>query len=256
MAVHKLSPGEPRSVEKPTRQRGSHAIGRPKGSGSQRVYDNVRERILRLEWSPGKNIDEMALVEEFGVSRTPIREALIRLSSEGLVVIQPNRGAQVAPMNIDEVREFFEMLDLCQRAATRWAAKRRTNDQLIKMQIHCDAFMDAVERGDSLSQSENNALFHMAIADACGNVHMRDTYNSLLTKGMRLSHLSLTQSKELSPREDDFYDWMLDEHQQMVDAIRRGDEALSESLAAAHTVKFRQNVFEFIGFSASRDISV
>ena len=59
--------------------------GRPKGEGSQLIYSSLRQRIVHMEWGPGRNIDEMSLVKKFGVSRTPVREALIRLAAEELV---------------------------------------------------------------------------------------------------------------------------------------------------------------------------
>src|SRR5205085_12410577 len=70
--------------------------GRPKGTGTQRVYAQVREDIISLRLPPGADLDEASLEQRFGVSRTPVREALIRLASEGLIVLLPNRGARIS----------------------------------------------------------------------------------------------------------------------------------------------------------------
>lgn len=231
-------------------------VGRPKGKGSKTVYESIRRRIIRIEWAPGYVIDEMSIVREFNVSRTPVREALIRLSSEGLVIIEPNRGAHVAPMEIDDVRSFFELLDLIQRAATRWAALRRTTEQIEQMQHYCDAFNDAVLRDDPLAQSESNMHFHRIIAEASHNSYITDTYCHLLTKGIRLSHLSLTKSKDISPVKRQFNAWMMEEHQLMVDYIRAGDADQSEIVAHQHLVKFKKNVMDYINLSNSMDISI
>ena len=130
--------------------------GRPKGHGSQFVYERLRERIVRMEIEPGSYLDELRLVDEFGVSRTPIREAIIRLASENLVVMLPNRGAQVAPLDMEELREFFEAFDLFQRAVNHWSAKRRTEDQVAIMRRQAAAFRAAHADGDITTMVDTN----------------------------------------------------------------------------------------------------
>lgn len=223
--------------------------GRPKGTGSQFVYMKVRERILRMEWAPGRPVDEAALVAEFGVSRTPVREALIRLAADDLVVLLPNRGASVAPIGMESVRDFFEVFDLAQRAATRWAAHRRSEADIATMSALAQDFRDAVARRDSLNESETNAAFHGAIADACGNAMLRDFYKALLSKGMRLSHLSLIEPVTGTPPEDTYFDWMRDEHALMIRHISDRNADAAERVAHDHTEKFRNNVLRYLKLS-------
>lgn len=104
-------------------------VGRPKGTGAQRVYEAVRESILNLAMRPGADLDENSLVRKFGVARTPVREALIYLASEGLVVLRSNRGARVASLDMNEVPELLEGLELCMHITTRWAAVRRRDEE-------------------------------------------------------------------------------------------------------------------------------
>ena len=93
--------------------------------GSERVYALLRQQILRLDLRPGEELDEGAVSSRFSVSRTPVREALIRLTAEGLVISARGRGARVAPLDIGDLRAFFEGLDILQRSVTRLAALRR-----------------------------------------------------------------------------------------------------------------------------------
>src|SRR3954447_15395525 len=97
---------------------------RPKGTGRQFAYDFLRKRILTLEYAPGETLDEVRLVEQMGVSRTLVREAIITLSTEDLVELLPNRSARVAGFDLRSVRAFHEALELNQRAVTCWAAIR------------------------------------------------------------------------------------------------------------------------------------
>ena len=72
------------------------------------AVDVIRHRILDLTLEPGKRIDDKLLMEQFGLSKTPIREALNRLATDGLIDLHPNRGAYVRPLDLDDVRQFFE----------------------------------------------------------------------------------------------------------------------------------------------------
>src|SRR5204862_291127 len=94
--------------------------GRPKGTGTHAVYAELRRRIMRLDLAPGADVDEQALVREFKLSRTPVREALLRLAHEELVEIIPNRGTRVAALHFHEVGEIFDALEITIRLTSRW----------------------------------------------------------------------------------------------------------------------------------------
>ena len=96
--------------------------GISKGGSSEFAYQVIRAEIVSLALAPGSDLDEAALVSRLGLSRTPLREALVRLAGEGLVQILPNRGTRVAPMGWNDIREHLEAFDLSQRLVTRWAS--------------------------------------------------------------------------------------------------------------------------------------
>jgi DNA-binding GntR family transcriptional regulator len=107
-----------------TRSRGE-VVKVAKETGSARAYASLREEILRMQLAPGAPLDEVSLSERFGLSRSPIREALARLSSEGLVVTLPSRSTVVTPIDFEGMPHFLDALDLLQRAVTRLAAVRQ-----------------------------------------------------------------------------------------------------------------------------------
>ncbi len=96
-----------------------------KGHGRALAYDWLKQRIVSLAMAPGSSIDEAALVEMLGVSRTPLREAMVRLAAEGLVELLPNRGARVSGMDLTQLQEHLDAFELMQRAATTLAARHR-----------------------------------------------------------------------------------------------------------------------------------
>ena len=105
---------------------GNAETGKRRGRGSTAVYDDLREDIMSLQIAPGSALDEVALAERFGLSRTPIREALVMLSTEQLVSFLPSRSAIVAQHTMENTPEYLDALVLHARAVSRLAAQERT----------------------------------------------------------------------------------------------------------------------------------
>lgn len=146
----------------------------------------MRERILRLEISPGSVIDENALASMLSVSRTPVREAIIQLISEGLA-IRDGRFARVAPLNFDDIPRLYEALLVSSRMIIRLAAEHRTADDLKDIKAMHEAFEKHKYSGDDMHRLEANVNFHQAIARAAHNPYFYDFYHKTLTASSRLS---------------------------------------------------------------------
>ena len=102
-------------------------LSRESDKPARPLYEELRHQIISMKIKPGADLDEKTLVEKFGVSRTPVRESLIRLSAEGLVEIRKNRGATVTALDLQTLQSIFEAGDLIEKAFTRLACLRRTN---------------------------------------------------------------------------------------------------------------------------------
>ena len=228
----------------------------PKGSGARRVYAELRERILNLELAPGSDLDEGAIERLLGVSRTPVREALIRLASEGLVLHEPNRGATVAPISLPSVRQFFEALNLVQRAVTRWAAIRRSPEQLRVICEKRDAFEAAVAGGDAAEMNEANSRFHAAIAVAGGNAYLVETHTRLFSESLRLARLTLVYSSPDGRTPATHLGRIQYEHRALTDAIAAEDADGAEDLAAGHTRLFQSRVKDYLSVKRSDEIRI
>jgi DNA-binding GntR family transcriptional regulator len=214
----------------------------------------LREEILHLGLRPGAKLDEMGLVRKYGISRTPVREALIRLAAEGLVFLLPNRGAQVAPLDIVDIAQYFEALELLHCAVNHWAARRRTDEDLAEIRRLRDAFRQAADDYAQAAMMEINRDFHAAIARAARNPHIEAPFVGLLNHGMRLNWICL----------DRFTGGDLDthlrracrEHDQIVRALEQGNAAEGERLARMHTRSFRQRLKDFLGDNLAAQIRI
>ena len=156
-----------------------------RGYGAIHVFERLRDEILSLELRPGQLIDEASLAARFDVSRSPVREALVRLAAEGLVETVPNKGTIVTPLNIEEFPQYIDALDLIQRAVNRLAARHRTEADLAVIRKASRDFSDRVVANDALGMIAQNVVFHLAIAAAGRNRILTDTYRRILSEGRR-----------------------------------------------------------------------
>jgi DNA-binding GntR family transcriptional regulator len=236
--------------------RGLKPVKRSKGAGAEHAYQELRERILSLSLAPGADLEESVLVATLGMSRTPVREAIIRLASDGLVTLTPNRGARVAPISLDEIRAFFEALDLCQRAVTRLAAARRQEGDLDRMTALGKTFEAAARNGDADAMARTNFDFHMAVADASGNPWLARFFGDLLNQGMRLSRLALVYDPPSGRSRHQHGQDIIEEHREMIDAIAAGNLEAAEDIASRHTDLFRRRVVGFVEENLTADVVV
>lgn len=210
--------------------------------GAEHVYRMLRQAILRMELWPGSDLDEVEISARYEVSRTPVREALIRLTAEGLVQAVRGRGSRVAAMNLFDLRDFFESLDLLQRAQTTLAAVRRTEAQMQAIEAAALGFEQAAPRRDVDALNEMNFRFHLAISEAAHSMHLHHAYERALIEGMRVGHVSFIEHDGAAARLQNHLDLTIADHREMVRLIRDQDTTGAELVAARHVALFRDRI--------------
>ncbi|WP_207100125.1 GntR family transcriptional regulator [Paracoccus shandongensis] len=213
---------------------------RKRGSGVKLVYDLLRDEILDLVLPPGSTIDEVQLAERFGMSRTPIREALVRLAGEGLVETLPNRSTMVANIDFLNLHTFFDALTLMYRVTTRLAATYHQPAELNAIRQHQARFAAAVEAQDALAMIASNRDFHAAIAEAGRNPYYTSLFLRVLDEGRRLLRLYYQSFDDRLPRE------YVDEHEAIIAAIEARDVELCDRLAKAHADQIVRQIQKFL----------
>lgn len=224
----------------------SSAPRRAKGTNSAWLYEKLRRAILSLSVQPGENLEEKELVERFGISRTPVREALIRLAADGLVVLLPNRGARVAAVDLGDFPRYVEAYDLIQRAATHLAATRRGEDDLEKILEAQARFEDAVKKREPLDMTECNRDYHAAIADASHNHYLSSQYKNLLDQGMRMLRIPFAYDPSSDDGLGGHLAKIIDEHRAITKSIRARDPARAEAYAHDHTKLFQSRCLQYL----------
>jgi DNA-binding GntR family transcriptional regulator len=206
---------------------------------SQRVYNELRRRILSVQLLPGSEIDEVKLAAEFGVSRTPFREALIRLAAEELVVLTPNRSAKVPVLDFAEVGELFDALEITQRVVARWAALRCTADDIDDLRRAANAYADAVSRRDLEGMRDANFQYHKALGDACGNRYYQKLNEKLLLRSLRLAQLTISKAPTGKAAYNAYFAEVNMEHGRLIELIQLRNSDAAEEIIRDHIRQFR-----------------
>lgn len=202
--------------------------GHRRGSGVGHVYETLRNDIIELALPPGSPIDEVQLAQRFSLSRTPIREALVRLAAEGLITTLPNRATIVANIDFLSLPQFFDALTLMYRVTTRLAAAHHREDDIPRIRALQGSFTEAVESRDALAMIAANRDFHVEIARAGRNRYYTDLFTQLLDEGRRILRLYYSSFHDVLPRE------YVHEHEDMIAAIVARDVERADALASAH----------------------
>ncbi len=213
---------------------------RKRGEGSKHVYTILRDDILNLVLLPGSPVDEIQLAERFAMSRTPIREALVRLASEGLVKTLPNRSTVVASIDFLNLHAFFDALTLMYRVTTRLAAEHCTAADLVKIRAQQADFVRAVEAQDALAMIATNRDFHATIAEAGRNPYYTDLFCRLLDEGRRLLRIYYSSYDDRLPRQ------YVVEHEEIIAAIEARDIEAADRRAGVHADQIVRQIQQMI----------
>ena len=194
---------------------------------------------------PGERLDEQTLAARFGVSRTPIREALMQLASAGLVELQPRRGAFVASLSLREVIERFEVMAALEGACGALAARRLTDEERARLLEAHEACCREARSGDADAYYYANERFHQVLYDA--------SHNGYLAEQTRQLHDRLKPYRRLQLRARRRVAASLAEHQAVVDAVLAGDGERAERMLKDHILIQGDRLSDFIAsFSTAK----
>src|SRR5256712_1698309 len=192
----------------------------------QRVYDHLREEILAGRLQPGAELAEVALSEQLGVSRGPIRDAIGRLAAEGLVTVRPRRGAVVRLLSKDEFLELYQVREALEIMAVRLAVPRLGADDFAALPGLIDTMGKHAERGEVAEFFQANVAFHAHLLEASGNRKLQELYGQLLGQMGRYRMRSLTLRGNLQRS--------VTEHAAILRAAKRGNTERAAHLMSEH----------------------
>ena len=198
----------------------------PGAVADDRIFETIHDAVLDQRLPPGTKLKEVALAELFGTTRAVIRKALVRLAHIKVVVIRPNRGAEVASPTIEESRDLFAARGAIECAIVESLAGRITKEQLRELRSIIRLEQDAYRRGELRTGLKLSVEFHRVLADMAGNRVLAEFLDQLVARTplVVLAHKGPVEQSACS----------IDEHSAILDAMAAGDSARAVALMRQH----------------------
>lgn len=198
------------------------------------VADRLRDLITRAELRPGQRLNERLLTKRFGISRTPLREAIGILVSEGLVTSLPNRGAVVSTVTAADAEDMFQVMAVLEALGGELACQRATDRDIADVRALHEKMRDHHARRDLDAYFDFNQRIHQKIIDCAGNRELTDVYRRISVR--------IRRARYLANLSRDRWDRAMDEHEQILDALVQRDREKLKALLGVHL----QNKYEVI----------
>jgi DNA-binding GntR family transcriptional regulator len=202
------------------------------------IYDQLRADILQLRLPPGTEIREAELAARFEVSKSPVRDALMRLEREALVITSPRQGYRVAPVSLADVQDMFHLRAALERACMERIVRQASAEQLATLEPFRRFEADSWAGGFI----QYNRAFHGALADLAANVRMRDQLGDLIDQMERVVLMSVNKVRQGSGNTQP----LVDEHCRMIDALQERQVRRAERLAEQHITLAGKRVYDAI----------
>lgn len=208
-------------------------------SNTQRAYNELKKRILDNEMPAGFQALEQELAELLGMSRTPVREALIRLANEGMVEVRPRHGMRVLPISARDMREIYDLLTSLEATAAELVARDGLAQGDLDKLGRAVADMDAALAADDMpAWAQADERFHTLLIDFCGNVRLKAMVQTCWDQAHRVRMATL----RLRPKPKDSNK----EHAAVVDAIARRDSEAAWRIHREHRVRAGAMLIELL----------
>ena len=190
------------------------------------AYDTIKQQIIDLHLRPGEIIMVQQLARKLGISRTPVREALVRLKNEGLVDSAEGRKFKVCELTLDTIIEIYDIRECLESLAIERVSETITNIQMRHLRNIVVKMKDALEHKDYDSFFQQDSNFHNYIIEACGNKILKSLMKQLSDKVQRIRYLTINISK----RPED----SIGEHMQILECLKHKDREGAKSVLQKH----------------------
>ena len=190
------------------------------------VFNTLRQAILRGELKPGERLMEIQLANKLGVSRTPIREAIRKLELEGLVLMIPRKGAEVAEITEKSLRDVLEVRRALEELAVELVCEKITEEQIQDLKDAAEEFKESLESGDITRIAGADVKFHDVIYMATDNQKLIQLLNNLREQMYRYRVEYLKRS--------DFHQQLIDEHEEIIETIESGQKDRAVQVVCQH----------------------
>jgi DNA-binding GntR family transcriptional regulator len=206
---------------------------------SERAYHELKHRILTNQFQGGEYVLEEELAKLLGMSRTPLREALVQLQNEGHIQIVPRRGARIVPLGIDDIREIYDLLQTLESHAAELVARRPDNREVAEqLEEAVDGMRSALAHDDLDAWAVENERFHRHLVTASNNRRLIQFCSTLLDQSHRVRVFTLRLRRPPVRSTEN--------HAELVRAIRKGDAETARAIHVRHKDQWLAELTEIV----------
>lgn len=199
-----------------------------------RVFNKLRDDILSGKYADHEELREVAIGEELGVSRTPVREAFRQLELEGLIQIIPNKGAYVTGITEKDVKDIYMIRSMLEGLCAKWATEHITKEQMEEMEENVYLAKYHAQKGHYEQLAELDNRFHDILYEACDSKMLEHTLKDFHEYVLRVRKKTLANVNRGQKSNE--------EHEQIMNAIKMGNADLAEALANKHMINAYENM--------------
>ncbi|MFH1985053.1 MAG: GntR family transcriptional regulator [Pseudomonadota bacterium] len=210
------------------------------------AYDAIYRKIMILEYAPGQRLEEQHLVTQLGIGRTPVREALQRLANDFMVESHHNKGFEVRPITLQNIKAAFAALKILELGVAELAVRRDVGPLLEDMSGANDQVSAAIAANDVLGLVEANSRFHQLFAQASGNDYLIRGLHKVRCETDRLAYLSFNNAVDPLRSQQEHYRSVVDQHSAIIEGIARRRESPLKKTLIAHIQAFQNRILLYM----------
>lgn len=210
------------------------------------AYETIIRKIISMEYASGEHLEEKQLMEELGIGRTPIREALLRLVSENMVESHPNKGIIVKGITVQDTKAMFEAMKILELGVADLVLKKNLNSLIEKMISVNEEVKTAIESMSVYDIVEANHRFHILFAQCSHNEYLIRGLNNVRNQAKRLSYLSYANMIDTEIPLKSHYDAVIEEHNSIITFLREKNIEQLKLTITKHIKIFQQRIILFM----------
>jgi DNA-binding GntR family transcriptional regulator len=212
---------------------------------SEKAYQQIRNRIISLELKPGMQVNNDALEHELSIGRTPVREALLRLTTEGLLTSVQGRGFFVRQVSLEDVKALFEAVMILERPGVSLAVRRIQSQDIVRLSKINAELESSMAQREFLQVTLRNSRFHRIVHEAVTNEFLTSSLRNLDSQYQRLAYLCFSREAHASDLKQHFAKVIAD-HTELIECFKKRDEAAAVEVITRHVYLFHSRVSQYL----------
>ncbi len=211
-----------------------------------KAYNLLKEKIITLEFGPGEPLDEKSIEREFGLGRTPVREAVLKLEADHLVDIFPGKGTYVKQITLKGVRDLLQALLAMERSIVQLIVLNISSEQIAEIRSIDDRINDAIKKRNALKITDFNSQFHRSIAKYCNNEYLSTYIQKIRVEEQRLAYLCFSKEVSATYSLKEHFQQVVEQHSSIISSLERKDAERLDEEMVLHSRLFQRRIFAYL----------